>query len=96
MAQTVTADTADDLPDDGILCISVMYPQWCHNLVGGDFYWFHDDLYGMVYDGSCCPAGWVTWRHSASGAQKVDIAPPEGARMLTGVLLPDDVWERVR
>ena len=95
-ARTVAADHFDVLPRDRILSVSIIYPSWRHNLIGADYYWCHGGMYGMVYDGSCCPAGSVTWLHGEDGAQAVDLPAPDGAIMLEGILLPDDVWERVR
>lgn len=89
----------DDLPVDGVVWVDVTRNGQTMRLSGFDNYWVHDLRFGLFND----PENWA-WYSGAqslafdwSGHDPVVLAltpPTAGARVLAGVLVPDEVaWE---
>ena len=91
-----------DLPTEGVLWVDVREGEYHHRLVGADNYWVHDRAFGVFND----PENWRwyggtpsdqyrAWRWTGAGSERVrPAAPPAFARVLRGVLVPDEVaWD---
>ena len=84
-----------DAPTTGVLWVDVMRDGYRHRLSGHDNYWVHDDAFGVFndpenrewYGGAQATA----WRWTGSGSESIDPVVPRHARVLRGVLVPDDV-----
>ena len=84
-----------DLPTDGVLWVDVTRDGYRHRLSGHDNYWVHGDAFGVFNDPE--NAAWyggaqaTAWRWTGSGSESIDPVVPRHARVLRGVLVPDDV-----
>ena len=90
-----------DLPTEDVLWVDVRDGGFHHRLSGFDNYWVHDDAFGVFND----PENWgwyggdpkrqaFAWEWTGVGSRTVRPGVPDGARVLRGVLVPDEVaWE---
>lgn len=85
------------LPVDGVLWVEVGRGGLTHRLLGADGYWVDGDRYGVTYDGRTRQlyggCRYAAWRWPAGGAVPLgDVPPPQGAHVIRGVQVTDEVW----
>jgi len=89
-----------DLPTERVLWADIA-DEHAITLAGMDYYWAHGRSCGMTnapwnrgwYDGPMS-VRW-DWHADGRGQDYSETGPPDDARLLRGIMLPDDVWERV-
>lgn len=96
--QVVVRDGArwSELPVGGVMWVWVRVGGHGHRLLGADGYWVHGQHYGCTYEdaapiyGGMPNAAWevADGRMRSLGA----VPPPEGAHVIRGVEVPDEVW----
>jgi len=82
----VLSENWESIPDN--LLAVIIYRNGIHRLIGADYYWLDGDSYGMIYDGSCCAAGYSWWKNGV----KMDTKPPNNIILKSGLMLPDREW----
>ena len=88
-----------DLPTEGVLWVDVRDGEYRHRLSGFDAYWLHGRRFGVLNDAE--NAEWypgeqaLAWEWTGSGSRRVNASVPSGARVLRGVLVPDEVARAV-
>lgn len=94
--ETIKTDDWGTLPRDNVLIIDVLFNGRKHRLLGADYYWFSNNQYGMIYDGSCCDAGSVSWTISKDGITKdKQQILPDTSTLIIGKMLADSEWYRI-
>lgn len=101
-ARVVTRSGADwsALPVDGVLWVTAELGGHRHVLLGADRYWVEGLRYGMTYEDAQPVHGgrlYAAWEWA--GGVHVDLGdlpPPEGAHVLHGIAVPDEVWAALR
>ena len=83
------------LPVEGVLWVDVRDGEYRHRLSGFDAYWLHGQRFGVLNDAE--NAQWypgeqaLAWRWTGAGSESIAPVVPRHARVLRGVLVPDDV-----
>ena len=87
------------LPAVNVLWVDVRDGEYRHRLSGFDAYWVHGQRFGVLNDAE--NAAWypgeqaLAWEWTGSGSRRVEASVPSGARVLRGVLVPDEVARAV-
>jgi hypothetical protein len=92
-----------ELPTEGVVRVHLRHGEYSHTLQGMDNYWLAEEhhTYGMFNDPE--NAAWYEGRQAVAWAWPtpetcVSIAntdPPQGAHILRGVMLPDDLAREI-
>ena len=91
--RTIITDDWRTLPDSGLLWVDVWWKNR-HRLIYADYYWALGNKYGMVYDGTHCPASCATWHIGERGRRTTP--PPRDAYLIAGGMIADEEWARLR
>ena len=100
--QVVERSGADwsSLPVGGVLWVDVRRGEHLHRMRGADGYWVDGDYYGCTFEwaqpkfgGMACAA--FEWPEGEGARPLGELPPPQGVRVLRGLMLPDDVWEEL-
>ena len=71
----------------------------CHRLLGADGYWVHGNQYGCTYEDAYPKYGgvrYMMWEIVDGEMRSVgEYPPPEGAYVIRGIELPDDLWYQI-
>ena len=87
------------MPGDDALWVWIEVDGARHRLLGADGYWVHGLRYGCTYeDAEPIYGGALYTAWAVTEGEMIylgDVPPPEGAHVIRGVELPDEVWLRV-
>ena len=91
----------DWMPLDGVLWVTVQSDGWTHRLLGADGYWvIAGTAYGMTYeDAQPRYGGRLYAAYGIMAGEAYDLGekpPPPSARVLRGIQIPDEDWERIQ
>ena len=100
--QVVERSGADwsSLPVGGVLWVDVRRDGLLHRLIGADGYWIDGSRYGCTFEwaqpqfgGMACAA--FDWPDGGGAVSLGELPAPQVARVLSGLMVPDDIWERL-